>query len=273
MKANAPAPRRARLRRAAFAAALAACALALSCALPAWANDTPADPAADGGEAHGANTYTLTYGGDGEGFSASSENLFAHFGTPLPGEERTGRVVLENESEHACDFYLYAKQAASANRSDAEAALSLIRLAVSPASGGEALYEGDLRAAEMAGGIYLATIDAGDAAELAFAVEIPAELGNEFALANLSVPWVFAAQEVPGEPSAQQPDSEPETPLLAKTGSFPLAVLVGSLLALALAAAVAAFAARAHTYIVDDGSRRRFPLKRSAHTPQNRRKR
>lgn len=220
---------------------------------PAADDPDTADP--DDGNANSVGapeaTYELVYHGPESGFSPDGADLFAHFGTLVPGEKRAGVVTIANESDATCDFYLHTNQNIASSRADAEDALSLIELAIASAASGETLYEGDLRAAELAGGIFLGTVDPGERIELDFAVSVPAELGNEFALSQHTVPWVFAAQEAPPvfEPEAAPPADDETPTLLAKTGSLSTIALVGVLAAIVVVCALAAFAAKAHTYL------------------------
>lgn len=214
----------------------------------AWANEHPASSTDPRNE--DLPLYELVYQGSNDGFAPFEEDLFAHFGSLQPGEQRMGRIAIENAGSTPCDFYLHANQNVEANRQEAEDALSHIRLTVASTKDGNVLYEGDLKAKDMAGGVYLGTLEKGERIEFDFAVDVPSHLGNEFALINATVPWVFAAQEVPygGSTPPAGDDDISETPLLAKTGSLPAIALIGALGAVAIAAAIAAFAAKAHTF-------------------------
>lgn len=234
--------------------------------------DNPADdPASEGGAGTPASTYTITYHGADAGLSSTGEDLFAHFGMLVPGERGEGSVVLENASDRPCDFYLHANQNTESSRPETADAFSRVRLSISSLLSGETIYEGTLQAADLAGGAYLGTVDPGESIALTFAVEIPSDLGNEFALSEHTAPWVFAAQEIPENvPAPAEPEPDEETPLLAKTGSYPLGVFVVALVALALAAAVAAFAAKAHAYLDDPRATRRTGFRTSRPARRNR---
>lgn len=178
--------------------------------------------------AHADEPYRISFDGESSVLVASADNLFAHFGSIVPGETRTGSVMLENESGAPCAFFLRAEEEARAERDDAADAPSRMRLTIE--SNGATVYEGDLAAARLLETVPLGSVEAGGELEIAFAVSAPTDLGNEYALASVEAPWTFVAQQNAaagkGSPLPATGDSGNALAAAALAGAGAAAVLI-----------------------------------------------
>lgn len=194
---------------------------------------------------------------DGVGLEASSplDALFDGFGTIFPGETKTGDVVLANESSEPCVFYLRVAQEPTTNRADA--AEAPVRMKLSLSTEGAELYQGDLRGEALREGAILGYVDPGDSLDLSFTIEAPADMGNEFALSSLRVPWTFAAQQI--IPQTNPTDGKPSPTTsgsLPQTGDAGATIAIAALAGAALAAGAVALIARKTRIVPDDEGER-----------------
>lgn len=315
-------------RRAAALAALLAAALAMPLLPPAWpapdgdglayaeeAQDAPKESSktpeegsensdegktASEGPGQGApsplpsGSYKITYRNAEEGFAASADDLFSHFGRLVPGESRTTSLLVSNESSSAIEVYLTGSLESDRTLGETSDFGSKALLSISSEEGG--IYSGSLASAALSDGILFASLDAGASSSVEISVTVPADAGNEYALMDADAVWTFSAQESPApavspddpapadfaepQPTADPapshtavPNAEPSqkseaTVPLAKTGSGYALIAIASLGAVAAIAAIAAFAAKGHAYARTSATGTRIPkrgIKRCLH--------
>lgn len=176
--------------------------------------------------AHAASgAYEVVYEGDAMQLVSAEDDFFAHFDVMMPGDELTGFVSVSNDGETAQDIWFYANPLDAANRAEADLLLDEIELCIYSRKTGEVVYEGELRADGLNDPVHLGTFSHGDEDVLNFRLYVPAELGNEFAMASNAVNWVFAAEDAAapvdgsrtmGEDSTGE--SQPQGGIFHKTG-------------------------------------------------------
>lgn len=171
-------------------------------------------PALPEQQAYADEAQRITFDGTTLESSSPLEALFDGFGTIFPGETKTGSVILVNESSEPCIFYLRVEQEPTTSRADAAEAPALMTLLLS--TEGTEIYQGDLRGEALREGTLLGYVDPGDSLDLSFSIEAPADMGNEFALSSLRVPWTFAAQQIITQSDSSSGKSSP-----AGSGSLP----------------------------------------------------
>lgn len=152
--------------------------------------------------------HSLSYSQD-EGFSVSDGGLFGQFATMVPGDERSGVVVVRNTGSKPAQmlFWVTLPQDASSEVLKEEA-----RLRVFTDEGGRehTLYEGSLAGASSAQKLSLGKLGAGQAQDLGFRLFLPASLDNEVAAASGSLAFRFQAQtaEDDGSPDGDAANEE-----------------------------------------------------------------
>lgn len=182
--------------------------------------------------------YTLSYAGGAA--TLESDDLLGHVGTMWPGESYGGLLVISNGSESPAEaaLYMVGVEQGAANRDEATELMERCRLTVS--CGGSAVYDGPLSGSAMEGPVRLGPIEPGGTTELSYEIALPADLGNEFALAVNETAWGIEVTELPeegGNAGSRRP--------LAQTGDgAPVGLVAGAVAAAALAAGAARRGAR-----------------------------
>ncbi len=205
-------------------AATAALALALACAPgAAWAEE---------------GAYSLSYAGGAA--TLDSDDLLGHLGPMWPGEAYGGALVLSNDSDSPAEatLYMLGVEQGAANRDEAAELMERCRLTVS--CGGSAVYDGPLSGSAMEGPVRLGSIEPGGTTELSYVIALPAELGNEFALAVNEAAWGIEVTELPEEGG----NAGSRRPLAQTDDGAPVGLAAGAVAAAALAAGAARRGAR-----------------------------
>lgn len=180
--------------------------------------------------AYGSGAYQVVYDGDSERLVSADDDFFSHFDVMMPGDVLSGTVDISNDGDSTQDAYFYTRPLDAANRAEADDLLNKIVLTISSENSGKLIYEGELRADDLSHAVHLGTFAPGDEDVLSFRLQVPAELGNEYAMAENAVNWVFATQEVTsGEESGSKAGSLRQTG--DDTATVALAATSGILLA------------------------------------------
>lgn len=162
---------------------VAALALATSAAAPATAM-------AD-------ETCKIEYLGGAEAMVVPDEDIFAQFGTMMPGDENSGIVDVRNSGEKPAKLWFWAEEETRTGGAGDDM-LDEIVLEIVDMATGDSIYAGPLNPEGLAEPILLGTYEPGQSAELAYNLLVPGYLGNDYMDSSATVTWTFAAEEIVG---------------------------------------------------------------------------
>lgn len=160
---------------------VAALALATSAAAPATA-------LAD-------ETCKIEYLGGAEAMVVPDEDIFAQFGTMMPGDENSGIVDVRNSGDAPAKLWFWAEEETRTGGAGDDM-LDEIVLEIVDMASGDSIYAGPLNPEGLAEPILLGTYEPGQSAELAYNLLVPDYLGNDFMESTATVTWTFAAEEI-----------------------------------------------------------------------------
>ena len=182
-------------------AILAACILALSSVLTAYA--------ADGKVTYSGNAGQFVFE---PGTDHSLTDLFPNFKGVMPGDTLTQKITVKNDADHQVKVKIYMR--ALGAHADSAALLSQLQLLVEQNSD-TVLFEAPAdQTAQLTDWVYLGTMYSGGTIDLDVTLNVPVELGNEFSNAVGYLDWEFMVEESPVEPSdPKPPQTGDETPL------------------------------------------------------------
>lgn len=162
---------------------LAALALAMILAAPAWANGS------------------VTYDGAAEEFifkpgtAQSPTSLFENFLDVMPGDVRTETVELRNSRRSDTDVRVYMRSLGAQEQTDAF--LSQLMLTVRQADD-SALFDAPANeTAQLGDWVYLGTIHPGGSARLEVSLTVPIELDDAWQNQIGYIDWQFKVEEIP----------------------------------------------------------------------------
>ena len=203
---------------------------------------------------------TVTFNGESAGFTFkpgseySQTDLFDNFKNVMPGDTLTETITITNKSKDSDYVKIYLRaEALDAQRNDNAAAMAdfLAQLAMKVYNGETLIY--DASPDEVDGlkeNVLLGTFRQGESGTLTVALEVPMELGNEYASRVGEVDWIFTVEGLddPKPTPTPTPDEEPEeepqpestpVPVLPSTGDN---ANLGLYIGLAVASIVILFA-------------------------------
>lgn len=174
---------------------LLALAVAMSFALPAFAEDTSVTYKGELVFGPGESSYTAT-------------DLFDNFKGVMPGDALTQKITVKNTYK-GCDYvklYLRAVPHDEQNplSSEVEAAGETVesvndflsQLSMTVYNGSTAIYQAPLNELDgLAENVLLGSFTPGETAELTVQLVVPLELGNQYANRVGEVDWIFTAEE------------------------------------------------------------------------------
>lgn len=135
------------------------------------------------------------------GNSSSNGDLFDGFKGMLPGDVRTQKITVKNNTGDRVRIYMRA-EAVSAQDAD-----FLSRLKMKVEAGSKTIFEAAAgEKAQLTGNTLLGTFKKNGSTELTVTLSVPIELGNEYMDCEGTVPWVFLAEEVKTGTSADTAD-------------------------------------------------------------------
>lgn len=193
---------------------------------------------APAGAAWAQGAYNIEYsGGPDEVFAVPEDDFFSHMGPLYPGQSATGSFAISNASDAPVGVAFFAEEHDAANRPEARELMELAELSITCEDA--LVYAGPLSGSGAADPVHLGSIEPGGALRATFELSLPADLGNEYALAENEVMWGFEVTEDEQGPSGTEIPGGTGTGTgsaggagrLAKTGfdaTWPL-VLTGSL--------------------------------------------
>ncbi len=168
-------------------------------------------PAAAADSAFAYKGHSLFSFGPGSDFSDT--DLFHNFKSVMPGDSLTQKIAVKNEAD-CCDFVKIYIRAAVHNAqnpvgtqvTEHEDAVSmqdfLSQLTITVQNGGQTVFAGKLDSAQNS--VLLGSFRKNEGTELTAVLEVPANLGNEYAKRVGEVDWVFTVEEYN--------DTAPDTP-------------------------------------------------------------
>ena len=145
---------------------------------------------------------TVTYKGGAEHFvvlpgsDKSSTDLFDNFKNMFPGDTRTEEIKVINDKDKNTDIKIYMRCVGA--EAGSQEFLNALNITVKAKGGSDALYDGPADQAFPASDwIFLGTAHYGANKTLNVTLEMPIELGNEYANQTGIVDWQFKVEEVP----------------------------------------------------------------------------
>lgn len=176
----------------ALASALLCCLMLLGTAVPVLAAEAD-----------------VRYEGGAEGFVfLPGEDLFPNFKGVMPGDTLEQTVTIRNALSGNGTVKLYLR-GESAGRNDEEAEDFLGRMTLKIYHGDLLIAQGKADAVQPEESVLLGRFPSGGSTELKVVLEVPAELGNDFADRAGEVVWVFTAEEIPPAVGPQTGDKTP----------------------------------------------------------------
>ena len=197
------------------------CALALSLALPAYAEDG-----------------NITYNGDAHEFvfepgsEESPTDLFPNFKDVMPGDELTQKITIRNDVDKRVKVKIFIRSKGA--HPDSEEFLSQLYLKVRKSDDNEMGYMFDAAASEpaqLSDWVCLGELYSGGEVHLDVTLIVPVELGNEFQNKIGWLDWEFRTEEYMISPDDPEPpgtgdDSRLELWVLMMAGSLILMLFI-----------------------------------------------
>lgn len=157
------------------------------------------------------------------------DDFFINFQAAMPGDTFRDSVTVSNTTEKDAEIFFRT----GTQKQNAEQLRMLNEMQLMIAMNGKTLYTGNLKAEGMQKNVSLGVFKPGQSGRLDFAVKVPAEWKNSYALKEASVKWIFTVNESedgnhsakpkstisPGlNQKALESASESQKPAMVKTG-------------------------------------------------------
>ena len=160
-----------------------------------WGNEEIEVCAHSGDRSALVNPYTTMYvefEGNSHKLVAVPKDFFSNLGQAMPGDLLNDTVTLKNTTEDEVELLFHTALPETLTE-DQKSLLTKIELAIF--LDGDKLYEGNLEAASLSADISLGKYQSQENKEFTFSLTVPAELKNQYALADTVVRWVFSVQQ------------------------------------------------------------------------------
>lgn len=160
-----------------------------------WGNEEIEVCAHSGDRSALVNPYTTMYvefEGNSHKLVAVPKDFFSNLGQAMPGDLLNDTVTLKNTTEDEVELLFHTALPETLTE-DQKSLLTKIELAIF--LDGDKLYEGNLEAASLSSDISLGKYQSQENKEFTFSLTVPAELKNQYALADTVVRWVFSVQQ------------------------------------------------------------------------------
>lgn len=160
-----------------------------------WGNEEIEVCAHSGDRSALVNPYTTMYvefEGNSHKLVAVPKDFFSNLGQAMPGDLLNDTVTLKNTTEDEVELLFHTALPETLTE-EQKSLLTKIELAIF--LDGDKLYEGNLEAASLSADISLGKYQSQENKEFTFSLTVPAELKNQYALADTVVRWVFSVQQ------------------------------------------------------------------------------
>lgn len=143
-------------------------------------------------EKGGSEQFQVEYQGDAKTLIANSADFFTNFPVLMPGDEYEDSAELINSSSDAVNIYFRSEAISDS------ALLDKVNITIKSNIDGisETVFDGPVRAEELAESKLLGTIPENSQGNLTFALSVPKELNNEYSILNDIVKWTFSTEPV-----------------------------------------------------------------------------
>lgn len=130
--------------------------------------------------------FSVVYEGKALGLVASSENFFENWPSLMPGDTKTGTLVLKNSGKKTVEIFF------ENELKDKNPILDKVNLKIT--MGDKVIYNGPISG--LIKKTSLGKLKIGESEELKYEVSLPAELGNEYTLQDIEATWIFSVEEI-----------------------------------------------------------------------------
>lgn len=157
---------------------------------------------------------SVEFNGEAHKLIAAPDDFFANFQTAMPGDQFTDSVEISNTTDNEAEIFF--RTALEGQTEEQLDFLDKLQLKIS--MNGQELYSGNLKAEGINKDISLGKYQAGQGGRLDFAIKVPVELKNAYALRKADVKWIFTVNENEITPTPEAQEHEQKGTDAVRTG-------------------------------------------------------